>query len=109
MLTFTVSKRVVASSVSLDMVEVGGSNPPGPTKTKRASRQRGFFIFGDSGWVRPPKAVRQNATAGAFGTERPWREAHWDETGSSLFRVVRLVLPNIKEPARRGSLCPRKR
>ena len=29
---------------------------------------------------------------GAFATERPWREAHRDETGVSLFRVIRLVL-----------------
>ena len=39
--------------------------------------------------------VRTNATLGAFDTERPWREAHRDETGLSLFRVIRLVLPNL--------------
>jgi hypothetical protein len=38
--------------------------------------------------------VRPNATLGAFATERPWREAPGDETGFSLFRVIRLVLPN---------------
>jgi len=39
--------------------------------------------------------VRTNATLGAFATERPWREAHRDETGLILFRVIRLVLPNL--------------
>ncbi len=40
--------------------------------------------------------VRPNATLGAFATERPQREARRDETGFSLFRVIRLVLPNDK-------------
>ena len=30
---FTVSFRVLMSAFNLDMVEVGGSNPPGPTKS----------------------------------------------------------------------------
>ena len=46
--------------------------------------------------------VRPNATLGAFATERPRREARRDETGSSLFRVIWLVLPNIKESAASG-------
>ena len=40
--------------------------------------------------------VQRNATLGAFATERPRREARRDEIGFSLFRVIRLVLPNDK-------------
>ena len=36
---------------------------------------------------------------GAFATERPWREAPRDEKGFSLFRVIRLVLPNFQASA----------
>jgi len=31
--SFSVSTRVLVRPIGLDMVEVGGSNPPGPTKT----------------------------------------------------------------------------
>ena len=43
MLTFTVSKRVVASSMSLDMVEVASSNLAGPTKHKEARLKQTFL------------------------------------------------------------------
>ena len=45
MLPFTVSKRVVASSVSLDMVEVASSNLAGPTKHKKARLKRAFLCL----------------------------------------------------------------
>ena len=77
--------------IGLDMVEVGGSNPPGPTKIKNPPKG-GFFGFGGVG--SDEDRCSTNATLGAFDTERPWREAHRDETGSSLFRVIRLVLPD---------------
>ena len=31
--TFNESTRVLVRPIGLDMVEVGGANPPGPTKT----------------------------------------------------------------------------
>ena len=31
----------------------------------------------------------------SIATERSWHEARKDETGLSLFRVIRLVLPNL--------------
>jgi hypothetical protein len=47
------------------MVEVGGSNPPGPTKRETLAIGGGFS-FGGLSWVSPTTAVRQNATLGAF-------------------------------------------
>ena len=45
MFTLIVSLRVVASSVSLDMVEVASSNLAGPTKYKRARLKRAFLCL----------------------------------------------------------------
>jgi len=39
------STRVLVRPIGLDMVEVGGSNPPGPTKIKNPPLG-GFFGFG---------------------------------------------------------------
>ena len=77
------------------MVEVGGSNPPGPTKRETLAIGGGFSFVG-LGWTRTTTAVRSKATKGAFDTERRRREARRDETGPSLFQVIRLVLPNVK-------------
>ena len=46
------------------MVEVGGSNPPGPTKRETLAIGGGFS-FGGLSWVSPTTAVRQHATSGA--------------------------------------------
>ena len=52
MFTLLVSQRVAASCVSLDMVEVGGSNPPGPTKfLSRCFSSKLFFFFAESSRV----------------------------------------------------------
>ena len=45
MLLFEVSRRGSVSPESLDMVEVGGSNPPGPTK-RQTLASSGGFLFG---------------------------------------------------------------
>ena len=47
------------------MVEVGGSNPPGPTKLKTLAIGGGFS-FEEAVLGETPTAVRQNATTGAF-------------------------------------------
>ena len=46
--------------------------------------------------------VRSKATQGAFDTERRRREARRDETGRSLFQVIRLVLPKLQTPPPAG-------
>ena len=46
------------------MVEVGGSNPPGPTKIKNPPLG-GFFGFGGLGFGEN-RSVRQNPTTGGF-------------------------------------------
>ena len=50
--------------IGLDMVEVGGSNPPGPTKIKNPPLG-GFFGFGGVGL--DEGRCSTNATKGAFG------------------------------------------
>ena len=47
------------------MVEVGGSNPPGPTKTQKSLAIAGLFGFRGIG-LGENRVVRQNATTGAF-------------------------------------------
>ena len=47
--SFVVSKRVSVSPGSLDMVEVGGSNPPGPTKRETLAIGGGFSFEGYAG------------------------------------------------------------
>ena len=42
---FTVSFRVLMSAFNLDMVEVGGSNPPGPTKLIAAQTCLNFSVL----------------------------------------------------------------
>ena len=48
------------------MVEVGGSNPPGPTKHKKGPAKAGFFVFGGLPHSRTGEAQSKNATLGAF-------------------------------------------
>ena len=55
----------VCAPVYIDMVEVGGSNPPGPTKHKRARSKRAFFDWTFttlSDW----RIQSKNATVGPF-------------------------------------------
>ena len=40
------SKRVLEQPISLDMVEVGGSFPPGPTENKKTWLKARFFYSG---------------------------------------------------------------
>ena len=49
------------------MVEVGGSNPPGPTKIRNPPLG-GFFVFGGVGLDK--SRCSTNATKGAFGPPR---------------------------------------
>ena len=58
------STRVLVRPIGLDMVEVGGSNPPGPTKIKNPPLG-GFFGFGGVGL--DESCCSTNATNGAFG------------------------------------------
>ena len=58
------STRVLVRPIGLDMVEVGGSNPPGPTKIKNPPLG-GFFGFGGVGLGEGRCST--NATTGAFG------------------------------------------
>ena len=58
------STRVLVRPIGLDMVEVGGSNPPGPTKIKNPPLG-GFFGFGGVGL--DESRCSTNATNGAFG------------------------------------------
>ena len=58
------STRVLVRPIGLDMVEVGGSNPPGPTKIKNPPLG-GFFGFGGVGL--DESRCSTNATKGAFG------------------------------------------
>ena len=64
MLLFEASTRVLVRPIALDMVEVGGSNPPGPTKIKNPPLG-GFFGFGGVGLDK--SRCSTNATKGAFG------------------------------------------
>ena len=82
------------------MVEVGGSNPPGPTKIKNPPLG-GFFGFGGVGldegrcltiathraFVRRSKAK----APGGFSRQRQWR-----------LKTIRLVLPDMVEPTING-------
>ena len=64
------------------MVEVGGSNPPGPTN-KKPRHKRGFFI----GRLRLDEiadTVRPNASWRAFRTERHRREARRVKTAKAV-------------------------
>ena len=62
--TFNASTRVLVRPIGLDMVEVGGSNPPGPTKIKNPPLG-GFFGFGGLGLDK--SRCSTNVTKGAFG------------------------------------------
>ena len=62
--TFNASTRVLVRPNGLDMVEVGGSNPPGPTKIKNPPLG-GFFGFGGLGLDK--SRCSTNVTKGAFG------------------------------------------
>ena len=48
LLIYDASTRVLVRPIGLDMVEVGGSNPPGPTKIKNPPLG-GFFGFSGLG------------------------------------------------------------
>ena len=61
---FSSVKTVLVRPISLDMVEVGGSNTPGPTKIKNPPLG-GFFGFGGMGL--DESHCSTNATKGAFG------------------------------------------
>ena len=61
--TFKASTRVLVRPIGLDMVEVGGSNPPGPTKIKNPPLG-GFFSFGGVGLDK--SRCSTNATKEAF-------------------------------------------
>jgi hypothetical protein len=88
--SFRPSTRVLVRPIGLDMVEVGGSNPPGPTKIKNPPLG-GFFGFGGVGldegrcltiathraFVRRSKAK----APGGFNRQRLWR-----------LKTIRLVL-----------------
>ena len=50
------------------MVEVGGSNPPGPTKTKKP-RHSGAFWFWRVGWVRPRQRFDKMRLQAHFGRQ----------------------------------------
>ena len=63
-LDYQVSTRVLVRPIGLDMVEVGGSNPPGPTRIKNPPLG-GFFGFGGVGLNK--SRCSTNATKGAFG------------------------------------------
>ena len=78
------------------MVEVGGSNPPGPTKHKKGLLIAGFFVFGGLPHYRAGEASRKtrpkerlvrwsNAEAPkGFNRQRQWR-----------LKTIWLVLPNF--------------
>ena len=42
--SFNASTRVLVRPIGLDMVEVGGSNPPGPTKKYKPGTKPGLFF-----------------------------------------------------------------
>ena len=64
------------------MVEVGGSNPPGPTNTTDPALCRVFRVWLTASWEFKLQ-VRPNEILGVGDTERLWREARRDETGQA--------------------------
>ena len=95
--TFKASTRVLVRPTGLDMVEVGGSNPPGPTKIKNPPLG-GFFGFGGVGL--DESHCSTNATKGAFGPPQQSEGARRVQSPEAM-----AIEDNPLGPTRFLSLC----
>ena len=65
--TFSASTRVLVRPVGLDMVEVGGSNPPGPTKRETLAIGGGFSFGGIAGSKRRRRSTNHDLRSDLHG------------------------------------------
>ena len=76
------------------MVEVGGSNPPGPTKMTNPAYRRGFFVL--EGYGLAGEALFDKRDQGAFGPPQQAQAPEgFNRQRQWRLKTIRLVLPNF--------------
>jgi hypothetical protein len=88
--------RVLVRPIGLDMVEVGGSNPPGPTKRETLAIGGGFSFEGYAGGDRRQRSTTCDFRSMLVARAQRRRPEGMRAREANALETIRLILPNVE-------------